>query len=71
MKVTYLWSLALILLSSAAVLGLQQTSNKPVGDMPVYVGRSPNEAFFTVDGLELWVTLRGENYISALDPTLM
>jgi YVTN family beta-propeller protein len=34
-----------------------------------YVGRSPHEAFFTPDGKEVWVTVRGENYISVLDGT--
>jgi YVTN family beta-propeller protein len=33
-----------------------------------YIGRSPHEAFFTPDGKEVWVTVRGENYISVLDP---
>src|SRR6202043_3337333 len=28
-----------------------------------YVGRSPHEAFFTQDGKEVWVTVRGENYV--------
>src|SRR3954465_3270165 len=32
-----------------------------------YVGRSPHEAFFTPDGGEVWVTVRGENYISVID----
>jgi YVTN family beta-propeller protein len=32
-----------------------------------YVGRSPHEAFFTPDGKEVWVTLRGQNYVSVLD----
>jgi YVTN family beta-propeller protein len=32
-----------------------------------YVGRSPHEAFFTPDGKEVWVSVRGENYISILD----
>jgi YVTN family beta-propeller protein len=32
-----------------------------------YVGRSPHEAFFTSDGREVWVTVRGENYIAVLD----
>ena len=27
-----------------------------------YVGRSPHEAFFTPDGQEVWVVVRGENY---------
>jgi len=34
-----------------------------------YVGRSPHEAFFTQDGREVWVTVRGENYISVIDAT--
>src|ERR1043166_7694329 len=33
-----------------------------------YVGRSPHEAFFTPDGSEVWVTVRGEDYVSVLDP---
>jgi YVTN family beta-propeller protein len=32
-----------------------------------YVGRSPHEAFYTQDGKEVWVTVRGENYISVID----
>jgi YVTN family beta-propeller protein len=32
-----------------------------------YVGRSPHEAAFTRNGREVWVTVRGENYISVLD----
>ena len=32
-----------------------------------YVGRSPHEAFFTPQGTEVWVTVRGENYVSVLD----
>ncbi|WP_338937501.1 YncE family protein [Paraburkholderia sp. 22B1P] len=32
-----------------------------------YVGRSPHEAFFTRDGNEVWVTVRGENYVDVLD----
>ena len=37
----------------------------------VYVGRAPHEAFFTPDGKEVWVSVRGENYISVLDPVAM
>jgi len=32
-----------------------------------YVDRSPHEAFFTPDGSEVCVTVRGEDYISVLD----
>src|SRR6202047_4207762 len=34
-----------------------------------YVGRSPHEAFFTMDGTEVWVVIRGENYVSVLGGT--
>ncbi|NMM27619.1 MAG: hypothetical protein HHJ12_10120 [Glaciimonas sp.] len=33
-----------------------------------YIGRSPHEGFFTADGKEVWVVVRGENYISVIDP---
>ena len=32
-----------------------------------YVGRSPHEAFFTPDGREIWVSIRGEDYLAVLD----
>ena len=32
-----------------------------------YVGRAPHEAFFTPEGDEIWVTVRGENYVDVLD----
>jgi YVTN family beta-propeller protein len=32
-----------------------------------YVGRAPHEAFFTPNGKEVWVTVRGEDYVSVLD----
>src|SRR6202789_3267391 len=32
-----------------------------------YLGRSPHEAFFTPDPSEVWVTVRGEDYIAVLD----
>jgi DNA-binding beta-propeller fold protein YncE len=34
-----------------------------------YVGRAPHEAVFTQDGEEVWVSVRGENYISVLNGT--
>jgi len=34
-----------------------------------YVGRSPHEAFYTMDGSEIWVVVRGENYVTVLDGT--
>ena len=32
-----------------------------------YVGRAPHEAFWTPDGKEVWVTVRGENYVDIPD----
>jgi DNA-binding beta-propeller fold protein YncE len=32
-----------------------------------YVGRSAHEAFFTPDDSEVWVTVRGENYVQVID----
>ena len=32
-----------------------------------YVSRSPHVAFFTRDGREVWVTVRGEDYVAVLD----
>ncbi len=32
-----------------------------------YVGRAPHEAFYTPDGSEVWVTVRGEDYVAVLD----
>jgi YVTN family beta-propeller protein len=32
-----------------------------------YVGRAPHEAFYTPDGNEVWVTVRGEDYVEVLD----
>ena len=32
-----------------------------------YIGRAPHEPFFTRDGKEVWVTVRGENYVAVLD----
>src|SRR5450432_86229 len=37
----------------------------------VHVGRSPHEGFFTTDGKELWIAVRGENYVSVIDPVKM
>ena len=44
-------------------------SCRRVGLHVTYVGRSPHEAFFTPDGSEVWVVVRGENYVAVLDGT--
>ncbi|HTT18771.1 MAG TPA: YncE family protein [Candidatus Sulfotelmatobacter sp.] len=62
-------TLAVVSIASNAVTLIDTATNKVKGT--VYVGRSPHEAFFTADGQELWVTVRGEDYISVIDPTQM
>jgi YVTN family beta-propeller protein len=60
-------TLAVVAIGSNAVNFIDTASNavKHI----TYVGRSPHEAFFTMDGKEVWVTVRGENYVSVLDGT--
>src|ERR1700736_5203294 len=60
-------TLAVVAIGSNAVNFIDTATNtvKHV----TYVGRSPHEAFFTMDGKEVWVTVRGENYVSVLDGT--
>ena len=59
-------TLALFSLGSNAVTEIDAATNAIKGK--VYVGRSPHEPFFTPDGREWWVTMRGENYVSVIDP---
>ena len=58
-------TLAVVAIGSNAVnfIGTATNTVKHV----TYVGRSPHEAFFTPDGREVWVVVRGENYVSVLD----
>ena len=51
---------------SNAVTFVDTDSNKVKGT--AYIGRSPHEGFFTPNGKEAWVVVRGENYISVIDP---
>ena len=58
-------TLAIVSIGSNSVSFIDTTTNtvKHV----TYVGRSPHEAFYTPDGNEVWVTVRGENYVAVLD----
>ena len=58
-------TLAVVSIGSNSVTFIDTATNTVKHVM--YVGRSPHEAFFTPDGREVWVTVRGENYISVLD----
>jgi len=53
-------TLAVVSVGSNSVTLIDTATNRIKG--VIYVGRSPHEAFFTPDGRELWVTVRGENY---------
>ncbi|CUI02992.1 YVTN family beta-propeller repeat protein [Massilia antarctica] len=51
---------------SNSVAFIDTATNKVKGI--TYIGRSPHEGFFTADGREVWVVVRGENFISVIDP---
>src|SRR5215471_13333154 len=59
-------TLAVVSVGSNSITLIDTATNKVKG--VVYIGRSPHEAFFTPNGRELWVTVRGENYVSVIDP---
>jgi YVTN family beta-propeller protein len=59
-------TLAVVSIASNSVALIDTATNKV--KRIVYVGRSPHEAFFTLDGREMWVSVRGEDYISVIDP---
>src|SRR6266849_6391271 len=62
-------TLAVVSVASNSVTLIDTATNKVKGT--VYVGRSPHEAFFTPDGSEVWVTVRGLDYVSVIDPVAM
>ena len=62
-------TIAVVSIGSNSVTFIDTTTNKIKG--VVYIGRSPHEAFFTPNGKELWATVRGEDYVSVIDPVRM
>ena len=60
-------TIAVVAIGSNAVIFIDTATNNV--QHVTYVGRSPHEAFFTMDGTEVWVVIRGENYVSVLDGT--
>lgn len=58
-------TLAAISIGSNSVTFIDTATNAI--DHVTYVGRAPHEAFFTPDGKEVWVAVRGEDYIAVLD----
>jgi YVTN family beta-propeller protein len=55
-------TLAIVSIGSNSVSFIDTATNKV--KHVTYVGRAPHETFFTPDGKEVWVTVRGENYVS-------
>lgn len=51
---------------SNSVAFIDTATNKVKGI--AYIGRSPHEGFFTADGKAVWAVVRGENYISVINP---
>jgi YVTN family beta-propeller protein len=60
-------TLAVVAIGSNAVIFLDTATNSV--KHITYVGRSPHEAFYTMDGSEVWVVVRGEDYVSVLEGT--
>ncbi len=58
-------TLAVVSIGSNSVTFIDTATNSV--KHTTYVGRAPHEAFFTQDGSEVWVTVRGEDYIDVLD----
>jgi YVTN family beta-propeller protein len=58
-------TLAVVAVGSNSVTFIDTATNRV--KHVAYVGRAPHEAMFTRDGKEVWVTIRGEDYIQVLD----
>ena len=61
--------LDVISVTSNSVTIIETATNTVRGQ--IYVGRAPHEGFFSPSGKELWVAVRGENYVSVIDPVAM
>jgi YVTN family beta-propeller protein len=61
--------LAVVSIGSNAVTFISTKNDSVIKTL--YIGRSPHEATFTTDGKQVWVTVRGEAYISVIDANKM
>ena len=61
--------LAVVSIGSNAVTLISTENNKVL--KTIYLGRSPHEPTFTPDSKQLWVSVRGEAYISVIDVASM
>lgn len=57
--------LAAINVTTNGVSIIETASNRVLGT--IYLRRAPHEGFFTPDCRELWVAVRGENFVSVID----
>lgn len=57
--------LAVVSITSNGVTLIRTSTNEVIGT--VYLRRAPHEAFFTPDGREVWVAVRGESHIAIID----
>ena len=62
-------TLAVVSIATNAVTFVDTATNAVKGT--TYVGRAPHEAFYTPDGREIWVSVRGEDHVSVLDARTM
>ncbi|EIB6307158.1 hypothetical protein V1412_003482 [Salmonella enterica] len=57
--------LAIVSTVTNSVVRVDTDSGKKIDT--IYVGRNPHEPRYTYDEKEIWVTVRGENYVSVID----
>lgn len=61
--------LAAVAIGSNALILISTENNKML--KTIYLGRSPHEPTFTPDSKQVWVSVRGEAYVSVVDVDLM
>lgn len=61
--------LAVVSIGSNSVTLVSTETNKVI--KTIYVGRSPHEPTFTPDSKQIWVSVRGEAYVSVIDVAKM
>lgn len=61
--------LAVVAIGSNSVTLVSTPDNKILST--IYIGRAPHEPTFTPDGSQVWVTVRGEAYLSVIDIATM
>lgn len=61
--------LNVISVTTNSVTLIETATNKVRGT--IYIGRAPHEGFFTPDGRQIWVAVRGQDYLSVIDVAQM